>query len=88
MTTSSRSLRRRAAWAAPVLTAAVVGGVALLPSVASASAHPALPSRTAAQLLAGVQGAKVTALGGTVVGTARLGLPALPGADSAATLSL
>lgn len=88
MTTSPRSLRRRAAWAAPVLTAAVVGGVALLPSTASASAHPALPSRTAAQLLADVQSAQVSALSGTVVETARLGLPTLPGADSAATLSL
>ena len=87
MTTSTRSLRRHAAWAAPVLTAAVVGGVALLPSAASASAHPVLPSRTAAQLLADVQTVDVSALSGTIVETARLGIPTLPGADNAASLS-
>ena len=87
MATSPRSLRRRAAWAAPVVTAAVIGGVALLPSTASASAHPTLPSRTAAQLLADVQTAQVSALSGTIVETARLGLPSLPGADNTAALS-
>lgn len=87
MTASPRSLRRRAAWAAPVLTAAAVGGATLLPSTASASAHPVLPARTAAQLLAAVQTSTVTALSGTIVETARLGLPSLPGADSSAALS-
>jgi outer membrane lipoprotein-sorting protein len=87
MTTSSRSLRRIATWSAPVLAAAVVGGVALLPSAASASAHPKLPTRSAAQLLAAVQTADVTALSGTIVETARLGLPSLPGQDSSAALT-
>jgi outer membrane lipoprotein-sorting protein len=87
MTTSHRSLRRTATWSAPLLTAAVVGGVALLPSAASASAHPRLPARSAAQLLAAVQTADVTALSGTIVETARLGLPSLPGQDSSAALT-
>jgi outer membrane lipoprotein-sorting protein len=87
MTTSPRSLRRVATWSAPVLTAAVVGGIALLPSAASASAHPKLPARSAAQLLAAVQTADVTALSGTIVETARLGLPSLPGQDSSAALT-
>jgi outer membrane lipoprotein-sorting protein len=87
MTTSPRSLRRVATWSAPVITAAVVAGVALLPSAASASAHPNLPAKTAAQLLAAVQTADVTALSGTIVETARLGLPSLPGQDSSAALT-
>ncbi len=85
--TSPRTLRRRAAWSVPVLTAAAVGGAALLPSTASASAHPKLPVRTAAQLLTAVQHSPVEHLSGTIVETARLGLPTLPGADRAASLS-
>lgn len=71
----------------PVLTAAAVGGAALLPSAASASAHPKLPVRTAAQLLTAVQHSSVEHLSGTIVETARLGLPTLPGMDSAASLN-
>ena len=71
----------------PVLTAAAVGGAALLPSAASASAHPKLPVRTAAQLLTAVQHSSVEQLSGTIVETARLGLPTLPGMDSAASLN-
>lgn len=85
--TTSRSLRRRAAWAAPVVTAAVIAGSALLPSAASASAHPVLPARTPAELLQAVQGSTVTSLSGEVVETARLGVPSLPGNGSAASLS-
>lgn len=81
--TSRPLLRRRAAWAVPALTVAVVAGAVSLSSHASASAHPRLPARTAAQLLAAVQTSDATALSGTIVETARLGLPALPGADSA-----
>ena len=85
--TSSLTLRRRAAWSVPVLTAAAVGGAALLPSTAAASAHPKLPVRTAAQLLTAVQHSPVQHLSGTIVETARLGLPTLPGLDNAASLS-
>jgi outer membrane lipoprotein-sorting protein len=64
-----------------------VGAAALLPTAASASAHPVLPARSAAQLLAAVQSSTVTHLSGEVVETARLGLPELPGAGNGATLS-
>jgi outer membrane lipoprotein-sorting protein len=72
----------------PVLTAGAVGLAAFLPTSASASAHPVLPARSAAQLLAAVQASQVTALSGTIVETARLGLPELPGANDAGILSL
>ena len=85
--TSKRSLRRRAAWSVPVLTAAAVAAAALLPSAASASPHPKLPVRTAAQLLTAVQHSSVEHLSGTIVETARLGLPSLPGNAGAASLS-
>lgn len=87
MTTSPRSLRRRAAWSAPVLTAAAIGAATLLPSAASASPHPKLPAKTAAQLLAAVQSSDVSTLSGTIVETARLGLPSLPGTNSSAALT-
>src|SRR5438067_12806685 len=86
MTVSART-RRRAVWSAPVLTAAVLGGVATWPGSASASDHPNLPARSAAQLLADVESSPVEALSGTIVETARLGLPSLPGADNAAALT-
>jgi outer membrane lipoprotein-sorting protein len=85
--TSSRSLRRRAVWGVPVVTAAVIAAAAVLPSTASASAHPVLPSRSAAQLLAAVQGSAGTHLSGEIVETARLGLPELPGSGQAASLT-
>ncbi len=78
-----RPSRRQVAWAVPVATIAAVAGVALIPSTASANAHPKLPARSAAQLLAAVESSAMTPLSGTVVETARLGLPSLPGADSA-----
>jgi outer membrane lipoprotein-sorting protein len=49
-----------------------------------ASASPSLPTRTAAQLLASVAQSSGTPLSGTVVETARLGIPALPQAEGAA----
>jgi len=84
---TSRKMRRRLVWSVPVVTAAVVVGGSLLPSTATADAHPALPSRTPAQLLADVQGSDVQHLSGTVVETARLGIPSLPGTDNAAALT-
>ncbi len=82
----SRRLGRRAAWGVPVVVAAAVAGAAVLPGSASADAHPDLPALSAAQLLVAVQGSSTQALSGTVVETARLGLPSLPGADSSASL--
>jgi outer membrane lipoprotein-sorting protein len=87
LTTTRPSLRRRAVWLVPILTGAVVGGGVLLSSPASSSPHPTLPVRTAGQLLTAVQASTTVALSGTIVETARLGLPALPSADTTATLS-
>lgn len=70
--------RRLLRWSAPLVVAAVVlaGGIAL--ATRSDSVSPSLPPRTAEQLLADVSQANVPGLSGTVVETARLGLPALP----------
>lgn len=70
-----RSLIR---WAVPVGAAAVVGAVAVAPGATAASAHPRLPARSAAQLIAAVEQCRVQALSGTVETTANLGLPQLP----------
>ena len=84
---SRRRLRRRSAWAVPVVVAVAVVGTSLVAgSPASATAHPVLPPLTAAELLVGVQTSSTQALFGTVVETARLGLPSLPGPDSSAAL--
>ncbi len=59
-----------------VMAVVLAGGIAL--ATRSDSASPSLPPRTAEQLLADVSQANVPGLSGTVVSTARLGLPALP----------
>ena len=75
---------RRARWAIPggavVLAAAVTAGSL----ISTAQASPELPLRTPAQLLASVAGrtAPPPALTGTVVETASLGLPQLPGTSN------
>lgn len=70
-------LTRRSRWLVPAAVAvAVAGGVG--GSMIAASADPKLPDRSAAQLLADLQGAHVDGLSGTVVEKADLGLPALP----------
>jgi len=84
---SQRARRRRTAWAVPAAAAVAVGAAVVVPSVASADAHPSLPSVTAEQLLTQVQSGTTRALSGTVVETVRLGLPALPGGSDSASLS-
>jgi outer membrane lipoprotein-sorting protein len=84
MTLFSRS---RAAWSIPAVVTGAVVVAALYPGIASGNGHPALPEKTAAQLLVMLQGSAVQHLSGTVVETARLGLPELPGADRTAALS-
>ena len=64
-------------WAAPIALAAVLAGGAGL-AARSDGAAPSLPQRSAEQLLADVGRADPPGLSGTVVETARLGLPALP----------
>jgi outer membrane lipoprotein-sorting protein len=65
-------------WTVPVAVAAIaVGGTALATQLTASAAAP-LPARSAAQLLVDVETARVTALSGTVVEKADLGLPQLP----------
>ena len=73
-------------WGAPVAAAAAIAVVAS--GVLSAEADPPLPAKTAAQLLAGVQGARVAGMSGTVVQTSDLGLPELPTSGPGATSSI
>lgn len=68
---------RHRRWAVPAAVAMAVGTIAGGTAI-SASAEPKLPPRTAAQLLADLQTARVDGLSGTVVQNADLGLPALP----------
>ena len=75
---------RRARWVVPAGVVAVVAGVGIASAITVAQAAPALPSRTPAQLLAAVAGdhAPVPPLTGTVVETATLGIPQLPGGEN------
>ena len=80
---------RRLRWIAPFAAGAAIAAAAILPGVAAGSDHPTLPARSAAQLLTDLSTASVPSLSGTIVETARLGLPELPSAGgSAAALSL
>ena len=66
-------------WLVPSAAAVVVIGGGAAAGTIVASADPALPERSAAQLLVDLQTARVDGLSGTVVQTADLGLPSLPG---------
>ncbi|WP_329108829.1 outer membrane lipoprotein carrier protein LolA [Micromonospora sp. NBC_01699] len=66
-------------WLVPVAAAAVVIGGGAAIGTLSANAEPALPPRSAAQLLVDLQTAQVEGFSGTVVQRADLGLPALAG---------
>ncbi|MCU1590141.1 MAG: hypothetical protein JWP11_1397 [Frankiales bacterium] len=79
--------RRRLAWSVPAAVIAAVVTAGLLPGMASGNGHPPLDPRSAAELLVAVQGSTVEHLSGTVVETARLGLPDLPGSDRSASLN-
>jgi outer membrane lipoprotein-sorting protein len=84
---------RRLRWALPAGVAAAIAVASLTSSVAtSAAAEPNLPARTAAQLLVGLETTNPPGFSGTIVETAKLGLPELPdiggsGADSALSLT-
>ncbi|HMA46372.1 MAG TPA: sigma-E factor regulatory protein RseB domain-containing protein, partial [Frankiaceae bacterium] len=69
---------RRLRWAVPAVVGATIAAAALIPQAAAGSEQPRLPARTAAQLLVDVRGALPAGLSGTIVQTARLGLPSLP----------
>ena len=75
----SQTVRR---WLVPASAAlAVIGGGVAIGAITNA-ADPALPPRTAAELLVDLQSAQVDSLSGTIVARADLGLPALPGANA------
>jgi outer membrane lipoprotein-sorting protein len=79
----------RARWAVPAGVLAAVGAVMAGALISTAQASPALPARTPAQLLAAVGGrtGPLPALTGTVVESARLGLPDLPGTDNPSSIA-
>lgn len=71
-------LRSRASrWAVPVVAVTAVGAAIGFGSVIAGASSPELPERTAADLLASVADSEQP-FSGTVVQTARLGLPDLP----------
>ena len=73
-------LSRRARWAVPAGAVAAVAAVGIASAITVAQAAPALPARTPAQLLAELASHKAPPpLTGTVVETAALGVPELPG---------
>ena len=75
---------RRARWVVPAGVVAVVAGIGIASAITVAQAAPALPPRTPAQLLAAIAGDHSTLppLTGTVVETAALGIPQLPGSEN------
>ena len=74
-------LSRRARWAVPAGVVAITAGVTAASMISVAQASPELPARSPAQLLAAVAGlSSPPPLTGTVVETAALGVPQLPGA--------
>ncbi len=85
MTLSIRSPRAR--WLVPVAAAAAIG-IGVGASSVVAGAATTLPPKTAAQLLADLARTPEQPLSGTVVQTSRLGLPELPGPDTASFQSL
>jgi len=81
-------LSRRSRWAVPAIVVAAVAAVGIASAITVAQAAPALPPRTPAQLLAAVAGpGSVPPLTGTVVETASLGIPQLPGAQNPTSIT-
>jgi outer membrane lipoprotein-sorting protein len=77
----STRLSRRARWGVPAVAVIAVAGAIGVPLM-SADASPNLPPKTAGQLLADLASAQARPFSGTVVETARLGFPAVPGETS------
>src|ERR1700674_447425 len=78
----SRSIR----WAAPIVVAALIGSVALVPTLSASADSPRLAPVTPHDLVAKVQAVHVQALSGTIQLQTNLGLPdlgALAGAAGA-----
>ncbi|WP_182113380.1 MULTISPECIES: hypothetical protein [unclassified Actinotalea] len=75
-----RSARRR--WAVPAVVAAGAALAFAAPPLLASAGEEGLPEVTAEELLAAVASAEPQALSGTVVYTARLGLPEIPFAEA------
>jgi outer membrane lipoprotein-sorting protein len=75
---------RRARWAVPAGAVALVAAVTAASMTATAAASPVLPARTPAQLLTALASHAGTppAMSGTVVESAALGIPQLPGEEN------
>jgi outer membrane lipoprotein-sorting protein len=72
----------------PAGVVAAVAAVGIASAITAAQAAPALPPRTPAQLLAAVAGpGHVPPLTGTVVETASLGIPQLPGSQNPTSIT-
>ncbi|HTT54592.1 MAG TPA: DUF2092 domain-containing protein [Streptosporangiaceae bacterium] len=83
--TALPTFSRRARWAVPAGAVAIAGAVTAGVLISgAASASPELPSRTPAQLLAALaaRSGPPPSFTGTVVETASLGIPQLPGIDN------
>lgn len=73
-----RRLSARARWAVPAVVAVGVGVAFAAPPLLASADSSGLPTVTPEELVAAVASAEPQALSGTVVYTARLGLPSLP----------
>jgi outer membrane lipoprotein-sorting protein len=81
-------LPRHARWAVPAGAVAVAAAVTAVSVITVAQASPELPARSAAQLLAAVaRPASLPPLTGTVVETAALGVPQLPGTGNPTSIT-
>ena len=85
-TTDDRSLLRmtrsqRARWAVPAAVAVAVTGAFVAPPLIATASNAGLPDVTAEELLSAALAAEPEPLSGTVVYTARLGLPEIPFAE-------
>ena len=77
-------LSRRARWAVPAGAVAVVAAVTAASVTTAAAASPVLPARTPAELLTALasHAGPPPAMSGTVVESAALGIPQLPGEEN------
>jgi len=87
---AGRARRNRSRWAVPVgavaAVAAVTAGVSAAPQLAAAVTGAPTP-KSQAQVLTSLATAKPQPMSGTVVESADLGIPALPGSGSATSLT-
>jgi outer membrane lipoprotein-sorting protein len=78
-----RNLSPRARWAVPAVVGAAVAAAFIAPPLVASASSKDLPAITPQELVTSVAEAENVALAGTVVYTARLGLPSLPLGDMA-----